>query len=254
MKISELSDRSGVPTSTLRYYEAEGLLPAGRARNGYRVYGPAAVDRLAFIAQAKHLDLPLSSVRELVDAWESEPCQSVRTKYRPLLVERAAQVDERRVALDALRATLATAVERLDSLPERDEPCDDDCTGLATVSSSPSAAGTRGTLVPPTAVTAEPAPIACSLGSGDYTARVTEWHDLLADAPRVDVDGGVRVTLPLSALERTAALAAAEQECCAFYALRIDLHGPTFDLTLTAPPEAADLLGDLLPATGSTTR
>ena len=250
MRISELSARSGVPASTLRYYEAEGLLPAARAGNGYRIYGPAAVDRLAFIAQAKHLDLPLSSVRELVDAWESEPCQSVRAKYRPMLDERAAQVDERRTALGALRATLATAAERLDALPDRDEPCDDGCTGLAGTDPSLPAVLPEMPLVAAAAL----APIACSLGSGDYSVRVAKWRDLLMDAPRVDVDGGVRATLPTSALARTAALAAAEQECCAFYAVRIDLHGPTFDLTLTAPPGAAYLLDDLLPATESPAR
>jgi MerR family copper efflux transcriptional regulator len=242
MTISELSARSGVPTSTLRYYEAEGLVPAGRASNGYRVYGPAAVDRLAFIAQAKHLDLPLSSVRELADAWESEPCQSVRAKYRPMLAERAAQVDERRHALDALRSALTTAVGRLDALPDRDEPCDDRCTDLGHARSE----------LP--VVAAESAPIACSLGSGDYSARVAEWRDLLADAPRVDVDGGVRATLPTSALECAAALAAAEQQCCAFYGIRIDLHGSTFDLTLTAPPGGSFMLDDLLPATESSAR
>jgi DNA-binding transcriptional MerR regulator len=246
MRISELSARSGVPTSTLRYYEAEGLLPAERAGNGYRVYGPAAVDRLAFIAQAKHLDLPLSSVRELVDAWESEPCQSVRAKYRPMLAERVAQVAERRAALGDLRATLATAVERLDTLPDHDGPCDDGCTSLAGVDPSLPVRLPAGL--------AEPAPIACSLGSGDYSARIAQWRDLLADAPRVDVDGGIRATLPTPALERTAALAAAEQECCAFYAVRIDLHGPTFDLTLTAPPGAAFMLDDLLPATEGSAR
>lgn len=235
MRISELSARSGVPASTLRYYEDEGLLPADRAGNGYRVYGPAAVDRLAFIAQAKHLDLPLSSVRELVDAWESEPCQSVRAKYRPMLAERATQVDERKVALDALSATLTTAIGRLDALPGRDEPCDAGCTFLD-----------RARPALPIASTG-PESIACSLGSGDYSARVAEWRDLLAGAPRVDVDGGVRATLPTTALETAAALAAAEQGCCAFYGIRIDLHGSTFDLTITAPPEAASMLADLLP-------
>jgi DNA-binding transcriptional MerR regulator len=235
MKISELSARSGVPTSTLRYYEAEGLLPAGRASNGYRVYGPAAVERLAFIGQAKHLDLPLSSVRELADAWESEPCRSVRARYRPMLARRAAQVDERRHALDELRSALATAVGRLDALPDRDEPCDEGCTGLDDVRPDLPLAGTAA------------GPIACGLGSGDYSARVEEWRELLAAAPRVGVAGGVRATLPTSVIDRAARLAVAEQACCAFYAIRIDLRGATFDLTLTAPPGAEAMLSDLLP-------
>lgn len=236
MKISELSARTGVPASTLRFYETEGLLPADRAENGYRVYGEAAVDRLAFIAQAKHLDLPLPAVRELVTAWESEPCHSVRAKYRPMLVEHATQVDERIVSLEALRSTLATAVERLDALPDRDEPCDAGCTFLDRARPS----------LP--VVTEFRTPIACSLDGDDYGARVADWRELLAGAPRADVAGGVRVTLPTNMLGRAAALAEAEQGCCAFYTFRIDLHGPTFDLTITAPPEARAMLDGLLGA------
>lgn len=236
MRISELSARTGVPASTLRFYGAEGLLPADRAVNGYRVYGEASVDRLAFIAQAKHLDLPLPAVRELVTAWESEPCHSVRARYRPMLVERAAQVDERVGALEAMRSSLATAVERLDALPDRDDPCDADCTFLD-----------RPRVELPVISTTS-APIACSLGAADYEARAADWRDLLAGTQRIDVAGGVRVMLPTSALERTAALAAAEQSCCAFYAFRIDLHGATFELTITAPPEARAMLNNLLSA------
>lgn len=234
MRISELSARTGVSASTLRFYETEGLLPAERAGNGYRVYGEGAVERLAFIAQAKHLDLPLPAVRELVTAWESEPCRSVCATYRPMLSERAAQVDQRMSSLDALRASLATAIEKLDALPDSDAPCDAECTSLD--HAEPAA------LV----ATEARAPIACSLGGQDYGARVTEWRDLLASAPRVEVPGGVRVTLPSTLLTEAAALARAEQGCCTFYAFRIDLHGHAFDLTITAPTEARDLLDDLL--------
>lgn len=236
MRISELSARTGVPASTLRFYEAEGLLPAERAENGYRVYGDAAVDRLAFIVQAMHLDLPLPAVRELVTAWESEPCHSVRAKYRPMLAERAAQVDERIVALEALRSTLATAVERLDALPDRAEPCDAGCTFLdRTRPALPVVAELR-------------TPIACSLDGDDYGARLADWRELLAGAPRADVNAGVRVTLPTNTLGRATALAQAEQSCCAFYTFRLDLHGATYDLTITAPPEARAMLDDLLGA------
>jgi DNA-binding transcriptional MerR regulator len=233
MRISELSARTGVPASTLRFYETEGLLPADRAENGYRVYDESAVDRLAFIAQAKQLDLPLPEVRDLATAWEVEPCYSVRAKYRPMLVERSAQVNERLIALEALRSTLSMAVARLDALPDRDEPCDAGCTFLD-----------RARRERP--ITSATAPIACSLNAADYAARNTEWRDLLDGAPRSEVAGGVRVTLTTSKFERAAALAAAEQACCGFYAIRIDLHGSTFDLTITAPPEARPRLDDLL--------
>ncbi len=245
MRIGELSRRSGIPASTLRYYEAEGLLPADRAGNGYRVYGQDAVDRLAFIGQAKHLDLPLPAVRELATAWESEPCRSVRARYRPLLVERSGQVAERLVALEGLQATLTTAIERLDALPDRDGPCETACTFL----DRPGVDNAPGTdRVPHLLPLSDAAPVACSLDAGDYAERVTAWRDLTSSGTCTQIDDGLRVTLPTSVLEQAAALAAAEQGCCGFYRFRIDLNGPTFDLTITAPPEAAALLTDLVPA------
>ena len=39
MRIRELAAQVGTTTRTLRYYEAQGLLPAGRSANGYRFYG-----------------------------------------------------------------------------------------------------------------------------------------------------------------------------------------------------------------------
>ncbi|MGC5168763.1 MerR family transcriptional regulator [Luteimicrobium sp. DT211] len=236
MRISELADRSGVPASTLRFYEAEGLLPADRAENGYRMYGESAVDRLAFIAQAKHLDLPLPAIRELVTAWGSQPCHDVRARYRPMLQERAEQLNERIVALQTLQSTLATALERLDALPDRADPCDPECAFLDRP---------RATTLP--LVSASSAPIACTLGGAGYHARLADWHELLAGAPRVELADGVRITLATAVLDRTAALATAEKECCGFYDFRIDLHGATFDLTITAPPEGRPMLDGLLP-------
>lgn len=130
MRISELSTRAGVPVSTLRYYEAEGLLPAGRADNGYRIYDQAAVDRLAFIGQAKTLALPLAEIRELVLARDAEPCRSVRSRYRPMLDQRTAEVDGRIAELQALRSTLIAGQQRLAGLPDRDQPCNAECSFL----------------------------------------------------------------------------------------------------------------------------
>lgn len=41
MLIGELAERAGTSTRTLRYYEAQGLVRAGRSANGYRVYDEA---------------------------------------------------------------------------------------------------------------------------------------------------------------------------------------------------------------------
>ncbi|MFE6714699.1 MerR family transcriptional regulator [Streptomyces sp. NPDC057695] len=52
MRIGELSRRTGVHAHQLRYYEAQGLLEAGRGANGYREYDEGAVLR---VRQIRHL-------------------------------------------------------------------------------------------------------------------------------------------------------------------------------------------------------
>ncbi|GAA1873734.1 MerR family transcriptional regulator [Myceligenerans crystallogenes] len=239
MKIGELAERAGVPASTLRYYEAEGLLPATRADNGYRLYGQQALDRLAFIAQAKHLDLPLSAVRELIVVWESEPCHTVRAAYRPMLADRVQQTAERLTALRGLQDTLSAAIAHLDALPDRDAPCDASCAFL-------DRPRRRLPLATPPA-SAGDAPVACTLKGTDYAERINQWRELFTGVSLTRMADGVRAALPVAELGLAAELAVAEQQCCAFYDIRIDLHGPMFDLTITAPDQAAPLLADLLP-------
>ncbi|AOW78781.1 hypothetical protein A3Q34_19210 [Colwellia sp. PAMC 20917] len=63
MKISELAKISGVPPSTIRFYEAKGLLPKiQRNINGYRHYSQDSVQRLATIECAKRLGFRLADI------------------------------------------------------------------------------------------------------------------------------------------------------------------------------------------------
>ncbi|QKV80682.1 MerR family transcriptional regulator [Amycolatopsis sp. Hca4] len=112
-QISELARRSGVPASTLRFYEQAGLLPAARTGSGYRVYGEEAVARLEFIGAAKHLGLPLEEIRQLLGAWEAGVCAEVREGLRPLVAERIAEAERRIAELTAFAAHLATVHEEL---------------------------------------------------------------------------------------------------------------------------------------------
>jgi DNA-binding transcriptional MerR regulator len=50
MRLAELSRRSGVPRSTIKFYIREGMLPAGEARGrNQATYAPAHLERLALI-------------------------------------------------------------------------------------------------------------------------------------------------------------------------------------------------------------
>ena len=66
LRIAEVSERTGIPASTLRYYDEIGLLPAtARRPNGYRAYSGRDVERLRFLTRAKRLDLSLDDLRVL---------------------------------------------------------------------------------------------------------------------------------------------------------------------------------------------
>lgn len=67
MRIKALSDATGVEIETIRFYEKQGLLPApAREANGYREYGPAHLERLAFVRHCRALDMPLPDIGRLL--------------------------------------------------------------------------------------------------------------------------------------------------------------------------------------------
>ena len=62
MTISDISRRSGVAASALRFYEERGLIKSERAGSGHRRYARAVLRRIAFIVFAQKLGLSLGEV------------------------------------------------------------------------------------------------------------------------------------------------------------------------------------------------
>jgi Cd(II)/Pb(II)-responsive transcriptional regulator len=105
MKIGELSEASGTPIETIRFYEREGLVPApARTASNYRTYEDGHVQRLAFIRRCRSLDMALDEVRALLrfrDA-PSDDCGEVNK----VLDEHIGHVTERVRELRALERQL----------------------------------------------------------------------------------------------------------------------------------------------------
>jgi DNA-binding transcriptional MerR regulator len=112
-RISEFARRTGVSTSTLRFYEQAGLLSAARTTSGYRTYDEQAVRRLEFVGAAKLLGLPLEEIRELLGVWEDGECLHVRAKLRPLVAARIVQAEQRIAELTAFTAHLERVHDEL---------------------------------------------------------------------------------------------------------------------------------------------
>lgn len=241
MRISQLAERSGVPATTLRFYESSGLLASARSAAGYRLYGDDAVERLAFIGAAKHLGLALGEVAELLTVWESGACTEVKANLRPRIAHRIGEAEARSAQLAAFTATLRQALAHLDALPDRATRCDPECGFLRPARPGP--------VEPRTPERWRSAPVVCSLSAAELGERRAQWHRLLAGAHRDDIADGVRLTVPVDRVAALAELTAAEQRCCPFLDFRLRLDGPALHLEIRAPGEAAGLLADLLPQT-----
>jgi DNA-binding transcriptional MerR regulator len=106
MQIRELTENTGVPAKTIRYYESIGLLPPpAREPNGYRRYRHADVERLKLVAGARRLDLSLDEIREILDMRDRReaPCKTLLDSLR----QKEQEIEERIGELRRLQADLS---------------------------------------------------------------------------------------------------------------------------------------------------
>ncbi len=118
MKIGEVAARTGLTAQAIRYYEREGLLPrASRTHTGYRLYGPEALNRLAFIKQARQLGLSLEEIKRVLDMSDSgrAPCCQVRT----LLAGKLEHLDRTIAELVTLRDQLRRFLSKIAGMPDQ---------------------------------------------------------------------------------------------------------------------------------------
>ncbi|WP_099331762.1 MerR family transcriptional regulator [Actinomyces minihominis] len=102
--IREVASSTGVTSRTLRHYEQIGILhPSRVAANGYRFYGDAEVARLYRILSLRELDLPLATIRKILD---NEATLTEAIEERLVLLQGQRELTNRRIeaAQAALRA------------------------------------------------------------------------------------------------------------------------------------------------------
>lgn len=104
--IKALAELAGVTPRTLRWYDQTGLLkPLRTTEAGYRLYGPAQLDRLQDILFYRELGLDLASIRAILD----DPAFDRQAALQSHLTELRA----RRAQLDGLILTVQKTLDDL---------------------------------------------------------------------------------------------------------------------------------------------
>jgi DNA-binding transcriptional MerR regulator len=129
MKMSELSERSGVPVATLKYYLREGLLPAGESVAATRAeYSDSHLQRVRLVRALIDAGISVAAAKRVVTTLDAPPASrhdllgraqyalpaphsdvSVSDEVRELVAELGWQVSHGSPALHTLTGTIAAA-------------------------------------------------------------------------------------------------------------------------------------------------
>lgn len=103
--IAELARRSGMPASTLRYYEELGLIDSLGRRGLRRTFDENVMDRLSLIALGQMAGLPLMSIGQMLGSGGEIEID------RALLAAKADEIDEAIKRMTAVRDGLRHAAD-----------------------------------------------------------------------------------------------------------------------------------------------
>ncbi|PZE23364.1 MULTISPECIES: redox-sensitive transcriptional activator SoxR [unclassified Curtobacterium] len=105
LTIGELSRRSGIAPSAIRYYEERGLVTAERTAGNQRLFPRHTLRRLAVLAAGQRAGLSLAEIREAFDALPADRAPNP-AEWTALSRRWADAVDTRIRELEALRDDL----------------------------------------------------------------------------------------------------------------------------------------------------
>jgi MerR family redox-sensitive transcriptional activator SoxR len=107
--ISEVSRRTGVAASALRFYEDRGLIKSERAGSGHRRYPRAVLRRIAFVVFAQRMGLTLDEVgAELAKLPENRVPE--RSDWAKISGSWTKRIDQQIAELERLRAGLTRCI------------------------------------------------------------------------------------------------------------------------------------------------
>jgi MerR family redox-sensitive transcriptional activator SoxR len=109
LTIGQLSERSGVSQSALRFYERRGLIAAERSSGNQRRYPAVTLRRVALIQAGRTAGIPLERIREALATLPTERAPTKRDWER-LSRRWRQELDLRIATLEAIRGRLTGCI------------------------------------------------------------------------------------------------------------------------------------------------
>ncbi|MET7393815.1 redox-sensitive transcriptional activator SoxR [Dactylosporangium sp. NPDC005572] len=107
LTVGEVTARTGVAPSALRFYEAEGLITAERSRGNQRLYRRHMLRRISLILAARRLGIPLVDVAEIFTTLPADEAPSHRDWVRVSRLWKRQLEDRRRYIMNLERQLTA---------------------------------------------------------------------------------------------------------------------------------------------------
>jgi MerR family redox-sensitive transcriptional activator SoxR len=109
MSIGQVVARSGVPTSTLHYYEELGLIRSSRTAGNQRRYTRDVLRRLGVVKAAQRVGIPLASIQCALDTLPNDRTPN-DTDWKRLSRRWRVDLDDRIARLSLLRDRLTGCI------------------------------------------------------------------------------------------------------------------------------------------------
>ena len=109
LTIGQVSRRSGVASSALRFYEQRGLITSERAGSGHRRYPRAVLRRIAFIVFAQRIGLTLEEIGAELARLPPDRAPT-RREWSRLSKAWSSRIDQRIAELERLKLGLTGCI------------------------------------------------------------------------------------------------------------------------------------------------
>ena len=91
--ISEAAEKTGLPPSTIRFYDKEGLLPNIKRKNGIRVFEDMDLRLMGLLTCLKNTGMPIKRIRDYVEL-TSKGDETLQERYEIIKAQRQFVLDQ----------------------------------------------------------------------------------------------------------------------------------------------------------------